>query len=229
MGNIPTHSYQMNPSPLPTPFPTKDYTVDWWSNNIPRWNSLVLPCFKSRSFIRVLELGPHEGITSNWLMDNLDRPHIVCIDAFHAKDPSGALLRRFKHNVREHVSAGNLEAFDGDINGILRKMPSDSTFDLIYVDQLGKSKDVLQAAILCFEHLRPNGMMVFDDYTHDKWHGPNCPRPGIDAFLNTYATYIQVIDLSWQAIVVRREVPLDNNRGQCRSELYPNSSPDDVK
>jgi predicted O-methyltransferase YrrM len=185
----------------------KTYTVDWWSNNVSRWRALVLPHFQGTDrALDVLELGSHEGITCNWLMENLATPPTyVCIDAYSTKDPTGALQQRFKSNVKPFAKRGLIKAYDGDILDILRKIPAGTMFDLIYIDQLAQSKDVLQAAVICYEHLRPDGIMVLDDYTHDKWHSSSCPRPGIDAFINNYAESIEVIDLSWQAIIVKRQ------------------------
>jgi predicted O-methyltransferase YrrM len=71
-------------------------------------------------------------------------------------------------------------------------------FDFIYIDGSHQAPDVLLDAVLGFELLRDQGMMVFDDYL---WQEPlaggvdpvRCPKMAIDAFVNVYCRKLRVI------------------------------------
>ena len=91
-------------------------------------------------------------------------------------------------------------------------------FDMIYLDMGAGSKEVLEAAVLAFPLLKGRGMLIFDDYTTDKYHANSCPKPGIDAFLGAYAQDVKVVHATWQLVCLKRTKPL--KRVACKSEYY---------
>ena len=91
-------------------------------------------------------------------------------------------------------------------------------FDFIYIDANRHSKNVLEDAVLSYPLLKPEAMMIFDDYTNNKEHDINCPKPGIDSFLNMYIQELKVLHTRWQVIVVKRKTHLP--RKLCFSEFY---------
>ena len=71
-------------------------------------------------------------------------------------------------------------------------------FDFVYIDGSHQAPDVLLDAILGFELLRTQGIIVFDDYL---WQEPlpggtdpiRCPKIAIDAFTNIYCRKLRII------------------------------------
>lgn len=59
----------------------------------------------------------------------------------------------------------------------------DEFFDIIYIDGNHEPEYVCEDAVLSFRKLKPNGIMIFDDYG---WGGPDLTQKGIDGFLNAY-------------------------------------------
>jgi hypothetical protein len=80
-------------------------------------------------------------------------------------------------------------------------------YDFIYIDGSHIACDVLEDAVLSFRLLKPDGIMVFDDYSWEFFDNPlRHPKIAIDAFLEIYANQIEVISVDRQAIIRKREV-----------------------
>lgn len=77
----------------------------------------------------------------------------------------------------------------------------DNTFDIIYIDGNHLPEYVLEDAVLCFRKLKPEGIMIFDDYG---WGGPDLTKRGIDGFLNGYHKRIAVIGHRASQVFVRK-------------------------
>lgn len=77
----------------------------------------------------------------------------------------------------------------------------DNTFDIIYIDGNHLPEYVLEDAVLCFRKLKPEGIMIFDDYG---WGGPDLTKRGIDGFLNGYHKRIAVIGHKETQVFVRK-------------------------
>ena len=207
---------------LPAQEAAPRFTTDWFSNNLARWEGIVAPHLLSRPGpVLALELGSHEGRSARWLLDNVlsqrAGSHLYVVDRF--EDPK--VRARFKHNVLD-AYPGMVTVLRGEVSRVLRGGSElarlEGRLDFAYVDFAASSRENLEAGVLLFPLLGPRGMLVFDDYTHDRLHGAVCPRRGIDAFLDLYAPLVKVLNLSWQAILIRRERPL--GLGVCRSEYY---------
>jgi Methyltransferase domain len=217
---------------VPTAIPAGDYAVDWFTNNVPTWQRLLLPRLAGRP-IAVMEVGSYEGLSAAWMLDHMlthARARLLCVDAF-PEEPHDAWFRgrrvrnegvfaRFAGNVLRRSDGSKVRALRGADCAALLKQPDvqRQRFDLVYIDPVGHSADLLEKAVLCFPLLKPGGIMVLDDYTHSKEHDSSCPRIGADAFLNAYAPFVRVLHLGWQVILERREQPLPLPR--CSSEYW---------
>jgi predicted O-methyltransferase YrrM len=200
------------------------YTKDWFTNNIPRWEAIVRPYFaqtarssRPRLFV---ELGTFEGRSARWLLENvLTRPgdRLVVVDWF--KD--AGTYERFMHNVGRPFE-DRVTVLRGEVATVLRSAEVQrglrGAVDFMYIDAIGDARGTLEAAVLAWPLLRTHGMIVFDDYTHDRAHGPACPRPGIDAFLDAYAHELKMLHASWQAMLIKRAKKLPV--AGCFSEFY---------
>jgi len=65
----------------------------------------------------------------------------------------------------------------------------DSTFDIIYINETGSTKAVIENAVLCFRKLKVGGCLVFNGYYFE------CVKKGVDLFTSSYGD-----NLSWMGI-----------------------------
>jgi predicted O-methyltransferase YrrM len=193
------------------------FTTDWFNSNIPIWKR-YLNKLKSKP-LTFLELGTFEGRSAIWVLENIlthpdSRLYVVDHWKFvgdHNKNPYKTFLQNIKPYKNKVVIC------KGYTKVMLRKFQK-IEFDFIYIDANRHSQNVLEDAVLSFPLLKPNGLLIFDDYTNNKEHDINCPKPGIDAFLNTYANEIKVLYTKWQVVIKKREKLLP--RRPCYSEFY---------
>ena len=78
-------------------------------------------------------------------------------------------------------------------------------FDFIYIDGSHIAKDVLTDACMAWPLLKPNGVMVFDDYL---WGNPrdvlHRPKAAVDAFTTLFAEELEIIHVGYQAVVRKK-------------------------
>ena len=176
-----------------------DFTNRWHDNHAEVWRQVILPLLPQTPR-RWLELGSYEGKSAAWTLENAIRTgdELVCVDLWQNAD----VEKRFNENVRLHVTAfkESHESF------LLRQIRDGRTFDVIYVDGDHDAPAVLSDCVLAWKVLRPNGVMILDDYHwHGGWRTPGAVDPchAIDGFLRSHATRLRVLHHGWQAIVQR--------------------------
>jgi predicted O-methyltransferase YrrM len=185
------------------------FTVDWFSNNIPRWERHVKPRFADKK-MKALVIGCHEGRAPLWILDNCPRSSVVCVDEFNERP----VFERLKKNVSGY--GDRAKWIKGSFRDALIELKNEH-FDFIFIATID-SKVVLEAMVLAFPLLKARGLMIADNYTHSKEHIPNCPRIGVDSFMTVYARYVKALEYSWQAIFLKRSKPL--KVAICKSEYY---------
>lgn len=192
-----------------------EFTADWFTNNIPLWEK-QLSHLKGKP-LSFLEIGTFEGRSALWLLENIlthKDSRMYCVDAWLGSK-GDASYKRFLKNIAPYKD--KVVVLKGLSSTMLRGIKK-QMFDFVYIDASKHSQNVMEEAVLSFPLIKPGGLLVFDDYTHNKEHDHNCPRPGIDAFMNVYATEIKVLVTRWQVIVQKRKTPL--KRRFCFSEFY---------
>jgi len=97
----------------------------------------------------------------------------------------------FLSNIEKSGSKEKIIVHRGYSNIEVPKL-EDEHFDIIYIDGNHNPEYVLEDAVLCFRKLKPNGILIFDDYG---WGGPNLTQKGIDAFLSAYSARITLIKI----------------------------------
>ena len=197
------------------------YTEDWFSNNITQWDK-YLSHMKGKP-LNFLEIGTYEGRSAIWVLENIlthPKSKLYLLDLW----PSKPIFERFKKNIEPYKE--KVVILNGLSRDMLRSL-KDPIFDFIYIDGSRHSKNTLEDAVLSYPLLKPGAMIIFDDYTNNKEHDINCPKPGIDAFINIYAHEIKVLQSRWQVIVVKRKKDLP--RKLCYSEFYKEPSPNPEK
>ena len=72
-------------------------------------------------------------------------------------------------------------------------------YDFIYVDGDHSKEAVYKDAILSFEKLKINGILIFDDYLWE--NNGQSPKIAIDKFLDEYNDKINVLMINYQVII----------------------------
>ncbi len=190
---------------------------DWFSSRKGLFTK-YLDKYNSKK-INVLEIGVFEGRSSLWFLNNILKhkdSKIYCVDTWkYGSKKYQDVYSNFKENMEPFKD--KVVILRGKSSEMIKRL-TDEKFDFIYIDGDHHSKSVLEDAVLYYRHLKPGGLMIFDDYTHNKDHDVNCPRPGIDAFLNIYSNEIKVLYLGWVVIVKKRVKALEIR--PCYSEFY---------
>ncbi len=90
----------------------KQFTTDWFSNNIPNWD-IVLQDHKNQPNLNFLEIGCWEGRATCWLLENIltdSTSKITVVDTFGGSPEEDGMngldfenvYSRFKHNTKEY-------------------------------------------------------------------------------------------------------------------------------
>jgi predicted O-methyltransferase YrrM len=188
-----------------------NFSTDWWSYNVPKWNKFVLPPLADRKELEVLEIGAFEGRSTVWICENMLQNRgsfLTVIDTFQGSpehEEMGVSTKNLKQKFEENTKnyKDKISLFVGKSQDILKQPGFDQPwYDLIYVDGSHMAQDVLEDATLGFRALKHGGIMVFDDY---RWKGGKSederPKKGIDAFYKIYSKHIKILDLEYQAII----------------------------
>ena len=116
-----------------------------------------------------LEIGSFEGMSARWLLDNIftdPTSRLTCADIFEVWPgyyAEGELLALFEKNMGEHRS--RVTVHQGRTDAVLPQLRvSEQMYDFIYIDGSHLAPDVLDDLVLSWKMLKPNGIMIFDDY-----------------------------------------------------------------
>ena len=190
------------------------FTNGWFDQHKAIWSPLLSELRPAR----ILEVGSYEGNSTTYLIESiasLRNVEIHCIDSWEGgiEHKSGGSAEadmteveaRFHRNVEVARSRASHEVgviiHKGLSNTQLPKLLAagkQGYFDFIYIDGSHQAPDVLLDAVLGFELLRTQGVIVFDDYL---WQEPlvsgvdplRCPKLAIDAFANIYCRKLKVM------------------------------------
>jgi|GEM_PF-1843227 len=213
--------------PLPSKegsFPDSPYVFSLLSFyvNIPDWEN-HLKELKGKPNIHALEIGSFEGFSAIWQLENiLTHPTstITCIDIFDDKTVEG----RFDRNIEATGIAHKVKKLKGSSEKMLRSL-NEQKYDYVYIDACHLAKWVLSDAVLSWDLVKPGGLIIFDDYGRipeppkgykltrikfideylwKKKERETSPEPAIDAFINIYKPYLEVVFKRWQVVVRKK-------------------------
>ena len=192
MFNYPSHFK------LPAPesgFDATNFHKQW----IPQWEH-ALKDIKGKDNAVGIEIGSLHGCSAVHSLESIltgNNTTLYCIDINESP--------YLKSNLEPYT---NVKFIQGKSSEILRNFKhNDKTSELadyIYIDGSHLAVDVLIDAVLGFHLLKPDGVMIFDDYlwgihTDDETQKPQL---GIDCFINAYQKYYEPVEgipwLSWQ-------------------------------
>jgi len=183
-----------------------EFTNAWFKQNSVAWSD-VLADLKGQP-IRAIELGVYEGQASCWLAENIltnPKSTLDCVDTWlgseeHTDVDMRAVEKRFKANISKYPQITPYKMTT--VEYLRNAKPA----DLIYVDASHTSADCLTDGVLSHIILKPNGIIIFDDYL---WgglaHAPSVPRGAIDAFMECYADEYDPLYMGLQVILRRKK------------------------
>jgi SAM-dependent methyltransferase len=196
-----------------TPHPyVKEYrfTQDWFTGNIPVWAG-VLKKYQGKPDVSYLEIGTWEGRSLLWVLDNIltdPTSRLTAIDPL-IDDPGWPASKDIKGTLFSNVALSGHSDRVNIIVGFsqieLRKLPLES-YDIIYVDGSHLSNDTLEDLVLSFRLLKPEGLLIMDDYGHYRWREEfDRPRFAMDVFHACFHEQFDVIHYGWQVILRKRK------------------------
>lgn len=190
------------------------FTQYWFDASAKDNFERFLSKFKGQNSLLFLEIGPFEGRSTVWLLDNILTAQdckIVCIDTFGGsaehKDMGidlSNLYETFTNNVQKF--GDKIVTIVGESQDILtRDFISDYRFDFIYIDGSHRSPDVIQDTILSFRLLKNGGIMIFDDYGGGPFNDDvESAKLSIDSFLSIFRKEIKLLHKGYQVIIEKR-------------------------
>lgn len=189
----------------PEKFYQKEYkfSQDWFTNRIPVWEKILLQ-LKGKPNLQYLEIGVYEGYSLIWMLENiLTHPtsKATGIDTF-----PGQLQERFMDNLRIGGFSNKVTVIQGQSQIKLRHLPLNA-YDIIYIDGSHLAMNVLTDAVLSWQLLKNEGIIIFDDY-YWKPDRPVQLRPqaAIDSFLVCFGGYLEVIHRGPQIFLKKKNL-----------------------
>lgn len=164
----------------------------------------LIPLSEALDSMLVCQIGAFTGDASVWMLDHLPNVHVYDVDTWGGS-PEEAQHERFDWADVERTY--DAKVTDRHARAVKRKMTSDDwwrstslLFDFIYIDGNHQAPQVARDGLAAMEHLRPGGIIAFDDYT---W-GLGLPirerpRAAVDFVLGLYADRLDVIEVGLQA------------------------------
>jgi predicted O-methyltransferase YrrM len=171
--------------------------------------------------LKVLEIGVYKGGASVWILDNLftDADSMLyAVDIFANSEKNEQeyvgvdfkdIKDEFMSNIKKTGKAKNVKVIQEYSHNALANLILDeaevSSFDLIYIDASHDAIDVMTDACLAWKLLKPEGIMIFDDYRWDIFVQEFFrPKLAIDAFLGIFKSELLILQIERQAFVKKR-------------------------
>lgn len=170
-----------------------------------------------------LQIGAFTGDASVWLLDNVltgPRSILQDVDTWEGSDESAhdqfswpEVERYYQIRMGEYLSApsgkgwhSRLHAHKGRSDSFFDDFEVGPIYDFVYIDGDHTAAAVLGDAVRCFDHLKPGGLMAFDDYlwTAQSRRREDAPHMAIDAFVACYRDRLEVIETGGDQVWVRR-------------------------
>lgn len=191
--------------------PKYDFTSDWVTRNIALWTA-QLKHVRGQPNLHALEIGSYEGRSAIWFLENIlvhPTSSITCVDIFDDKTYED----RFGRNILASGFPNKVNKIKGPSQKVLRELKWNS-YDFVYIDGSHVAKDVLSDAVLSWDLLKVGGIIIFDDYLlwADRYRPWARPQIAVDAVLEIYEPYIEVLHKGTQVVIRKRQAPLTEDR-----------------
>lgn len=199
------------------------FSQDWFSSDDIQ---NILP-IHTLNELHILEIGSFEGKSTVWFIDNLlknKNSSITCIDpwmnfiqninSFESYNPdtktqSGVdyikddVKGRFLYNINESEWPNKVNTIQGmSFSELPKLITKNKLYDIIYIDGNHTSPFVLTDAVMCWYLLKPNGIMIFDDYLWEYNKGKTLtPKFAIDSFIEIFSDYSKIIFDGYKKVI----------------------------
>lgn len=167
-----------------------------------------------RVFNFALEIGTFEGMTARYICDNMLKKdgRLICVDPLqdeyltekideqaeqmnkslpYFKGQYGRFLRNTKRRPVELYRMTSERAYP---------LLKDFRFDFIFIDGDHRPNAVYLDGVECFKICRPQGYLLFDDYTWSEG-----TKNAIDKFIKTYENKIIIISKGEQVLIQKQK------------------------
>lgn len=180
----------------------------WYLDDLPAWRAILATGQK----VRALEIGAFDGVSANLMLDLLfthPDSEVHCIDPYEPDPTTPQVCAQTKADFLENLRIGGHEnrihLYEGISVEVLAWMLAAESFwesfDFIYVDGSHIAKDVLTDATMCWNLLKPGGVIAFDDYEWNCGGDPlGRPKAGIDAFERVFRPHLQLLRGGWRRL-----------------------------
>lgn len=162
--------------------------------------------------IHCLQIGAYKGDASVWLMKNVllnPKSTLTDVDTWGGSDEVdhsalnwNEVEMAYDDQTSGYVEAGRITKIKSTSDAFFAAKPVDTMYDFIYVDGDHDAVPVLKDGINAIESLKVGGILAFDDYT---WGGARSlsrrPKAGIDAIVQCYSDWIQILEIGHQVWV----------------------------
>lgn len=194
------------------------FTQDWfhWSPQV--WEQLIPLLPGEPGYRQFLEIGSFEGRSAVWIAENMmvEGDELRCIDTWEGGEEHGAedmqsVEDRFSDNMtllaRKFPERRVFQCPGTSVQRMADFLhhAKGNAFDFIYIDGSHTAPDVLTDACMAWPLLKPQGIMVFDDYM---WGSPrdilHRPKIAIDAFCNIFAEQLEPVHVGYQLVVRKK-------------------------
>ena len=186
------------------------YTRNWNQEFVNNTNQIKL---KNQKLC--LEIGSFEGLTSNYIVDNIlsDDGKLICIDpltdTYLVENLSendiehnnngwkyfNGQYDRFIENTKNNLESKKIELYRELSSEALPKLKEKykDKFDFIYIDGDHRDFAVYFDAVNSFEICKPNGYILFDDYLWEDYSNHKITKDGIDRFIKNVIIIVEII------------------------------------
>ena len=187
---------------------THHFSNDWFTGNIPIWtqNIKTLGQYFCPAKIKALEIGSWEGLSSLYMLSNSIISKLTCVDTWAGADEHQGtksvqtIEEKFDKNLHTYVS--QIEKYKGTSYEFFDQCSPETKYELIYVDGSHYSDDVMIDAVKSFEHLKINGILIFDDYLWIYYKNIlDNPAGAINNFLKLKKGQYKILSIDYQLTI----------------------------
>lgn len=174
----------------------------WYLDDLHGWRSLLT----TEAPVKALEVGAFDGVSANLMLDLLfthPESEVHAIDPYLPDPTTPEVDERTRDHFEENCRIGGHESrvklYEGLSAEVLAWMAGVDdywqSFDFIFIDGSHLAKDVFIDAGLCWNLLKPGGVLAFDDYEWGDWQNAplSTPRMAIDAFAGVFQDRLELL------------------------------------